>query len=210
MSPTDKAPETKEWTVPKEALLPDDPLANCLAILTRIQHQPHSAQSLTAGLPLEESRLTPELFIRAAARANLSARIIKRSLAEISNLTLPAVLLLQDGDACILLEREEGGQLRIIQPESGDGEIKLDPEERRIATLTGREKEIVCVMSAHASTPAKAIAGMLRISEHTLRNHLTSIYGKLGVVSRLELFDYAHKRGLDRATPNALMSEADG
>lgn len=128
MSPTDKAPETKEWTVPKEALLPDDPLANCLAILTRIQHQPHSAQSLTAGLPLEESRLTPELFIRAAARANLSARIIKRSLAEISNLTLPAVLLLQDGDACILLEREEGGQLRIIQPESGDGEIKLDPE----------------------------------------------------------------------------------
>lgn len=86
----------------------------------------------------------------------------------------------------------------------------MDPEERRIATLTGREKEIVCVMSAHASTPAKAIAGMLRISEHTLRNHLTSIYSKLGVVSRLELFDYAHKRGLDRATPDALLSEADG
>lgn len=129
MRPIQNTPETPEWTLPKESLLPDDPLANCLAILTRIQHQPHSAQSLTAGLPLEESRLTPELFIRAAARANLSARIIKRPLAEISNLTLPAVLLLQGGDACILLESEDSGQLRVIQPESGDGEVRIEREE---------------------------------------------------------------------------------
>ncbi|MDP1708668.1 MAG: response regulator transcription factor [Gammaproteobacteria bacterium] len=86
----------------------------------------------------------------------------------------------------------------------------MNPEERRIATLTDRERDIVCVMSAHASTPAKDVAGLLRISEHTLRNHLTSIYGKLGVASRLELFDYAHKRGLDKAAPGTLMAETDG
>lgn len=86
----------------------------------------------------------------------------------------------------------------------------MDPEERRITTLTDREREIVCVMSAHASTPARAIAGLLCISEHTLRNHLTSIYGKLGVANRLALFDYARKRSLDKGAPGTLMAETDG
>jgi DNA-binding CsgD family transcriptional regulator len=40
---------------------------------------------------------------------------------------------------------------------------------------------------------------MLFISEHTLRNHLTSIYDKLQVANRLELFAYAHKHGLTKA-----------
>lgn len=133
---TEKKPEGKEWEIPKEALLPDDSLANCLAILTRIQGKPHSTQALTAGLPLEESRLTPELFVRAAARANLSARIVKRPLDEISNLTLPAVLLLDGNQACVLRHRDENGQLRIIQPESGDGEIKV-PEETIAPGYTG-------------------------------------------------------------------------
>jgi DNA-binding CsgD family transcriptional regulator len=47
---------------------------------------------------------------------------------------------------------------------------------------------------------------MLFISEHTLRNHLTSIYDKLQVANRLELFAYAHKHGLNKPpaakTPN--------
>ena len=39
---------------------------------------------------------------------------------------------------------------------------------------------------------------MLSISEHTLRNHLTSIYDKLDVANRLEMFAYAHKHGLTK------------
>ena len=38
----------------------------------------------------------------------------------------------------------------------------------------------------------------LNISEHTLRNHLTSIYEKLVVVNRLELFAYANKHGINK------------
>lgn len=110
------------WTLPNESLLPDDPLANCLVLLTRMQHRPFSLQSLTAGLPLESSRLTPELFVRAAARADISAHILKRPLDKISNLTLPAVLLLQDGQACILLETDKNGRARVVFPEAGAGE----------------------------------------------------------------------------------------
>ncbi len=41
-------------------------------------------------------------------------------------------------------------------------------------------------------------AQILFISEHTLRNHLTSIYNKLEVANRLELFANAHKHGLSK------------
>lgn len=49
-----------------------------------------------------------------------------------------------------------------------------------------------------AGATARTIAEQLHISEHTLRNHLTAIYDKLGVVNRLELFAYAQKHGLDK------------
>lgn len=74
----------------------------------------------------------------------------------------------------------------------------VSPERAKIAALTDREREIVSVAASHAGANAKAIAEMLHISEHTLRNHLTSIYDKLDVANRLELFAYAHKHGLAR------------
>jgi DNA-binding NarL/FixJ family response regulator len=80
----------------------------------------------------------------------------------------------------------------------------VDPERVKISSLTEREREIVAISAIHAGANAKAIAEMLFISEHTLRNHLTSIYDKLQVVSRLELFAYAHKYGLTkRPSPKA-------
>jgi DNA-binding NarL/FixJ family response regulator len=74
----------------------------------------------------------------------------------------------------------------------------VDPERAKIQSLTDREREIVAVTASHAGANAKAIAEMLYISEHTLRNHLTSIYDKLDVANRLELFAYAHKHGLTK------------
>jgi DNA-binding CsgD family transcriptional regulator len=41
--------------------------------------------------------------------------------------------------------------------------------------------------------PLKSIAGLLGISERTLRNHLSSIYQKLGVSGRLELYVFSSK-----------------
>ncbi len=73
-----------------------------------------------------------------------------------------------------------------------------DPERVKVASLTDREREIVVIASSHPEANAKSIANLLKISEHTLRNHLTSIYDKLGVANRLELFAYAHKHGLTK------------
>lgn len=75
-------------------------------------------------------------------------------------------------------------------------QLAADPERLKISKLTGREREIVAVGVAHAGASAKKIAGKLHITESTLRNHLTSIYDKLGVANRVELFSYAQKHGL--------------
>lgn len=73
-----------------------------------------------------------------------------------------------------------------------------DADQRKIAALTERERQIVMALVDDAGASAKAIAARLHISEHTLRNHLTSIYEKLGVTNRLELFVYASKHGLKK------------
>ena len=73
------------------------------------------------------------------------------------------------------------------------------PEQQKIAALTSREREIIALTVANAGATAKAIAEKLHISEHTLRNHLTSIYEKLGVANRLELFAFAQEHKLAKA-----------
>jgi two-component system nitrate/nitrite response regulator NarL len=41
-----------------------------------------------------------------------------------------------------------------------------------------------------------AVADTLHMSEHTLRNHLTTIYSKLNVRGRLELHVFATEQGM--------------
>ncbi|MBC7454126.1 MAG: response regulator transcription factor [Massilia sp.] len=76
---------------------------------------------------------------------------------------------------------------------------KPDPEIERHAALTARERDIVNATVEHSGSPNQLLAERLFISEHTLRNHLTSVYRKLGVGSRLELYVYAVRHGLARA-----------
>ncbi|MBA2672159.1 response regulator transcription factor [Ramlibacter sp.] len=73
-----------------------------------------------------------------------------------------------------------------------------DPEQSRISTLTVRERQAIAALASAAGAPAKVIAGRLCISEHTLRNHLTSIYSKLGLANRLDLYAYATRHGLNK------------
>jgi len=72
----------------------------------------------------------------------------------------------------------------------------IDPSSKRIASLTPRERQIVTTMVSHAGAKQIAVAEKLVMSEHTLRNHLTTIYGKLQVRGRLELHVFASAHGL--------------
>jgi two-component system nitrate/nitrite response regulator NarL len=63
--------------------------------------------------------------------------------------------------------------------------------------LTPAERRIVAEVVRHKSEPNKVIADALKISTHTLRNHLASIYAKLSLNRRLDLVLYAIERKLD-------------
>jgi DNA-binding NarL/FixJ family response regulator len=72
------------------------------------------------------------------------------------------------------------------------------PLDTLLASLTPREREIIVTLSANAGVPAKEVAALLGISGHTLRSHLASIYDKVGVSTRLALYEFAHKHHLAR------------
>lgn len=129
MQPIDARTQNKDqWALPHAPDKTADPLLSCLVELTRLIDKPVSAETLTAGLPLVDDSLTPELFIRAAARAGFTAKLVKRPLANLSNLTLPAVLLLRDKGACIL-QHNGGETARILLPDSDLGEYEMEHAE---------------------------------------------------------------------------------
>jgi len=76
----------------------------------------------------------------------------------------------------------------------GGGEPPRDQASRnRVDMLTPRERKVLRVIIANNVRTNKDLAKQLFISESTLRNHLSSIYQKLGVNNRLDLFVYAQK-----------------
>jgi ATP-binding cassette, subfamily C, bacterial LapB len=94
-----------------------------IAIALYLEHpfyeRPTSRVVLRAGLPLVDNRLTVQLVARAARRAGLTTRILKRSLASLRNIELPAILLLDDRRACIIQQIDRTtGKASIIWPES--------------------------------------------------------------------------------------------
>jgi two-component system nitrate/nitrite response regulator NarL len=90
------------------------------------------------------------------------------------------------------------GQLTASEPAAAPPR-PADPDARRIASLTPRERQIVAALVNSAGAKQFSVAQDLGMSEHTLRNHLTTIYSKLGVRGRLELHVYAGNHGLGAA-----------
>ncbi|TWC34594.1 ATP-binding cassette subfamily C protein LapB [Pseudomonas sp. SJZ079] len=83
---------------------------------------------LTAGLPLPEQRLNADLLPRAAARAGLQGRWLRRALQQIPTLAMPALLLLKEGRCALLLGWDEQGQALIMPSESEGGEVRVSAE----------------------------------------------------------------------------------
>ncbi|PHN86459.1 type I secretion system permease/ATPase [Vibrio splendidus] len=107
-----------------------DPLLNSLIYVSRYYGLANSPEALINGLPLSDGKLTPFLFPRSAERAGLVAKENRSDLESIPHLILPAVLLLKQGEACVLnsidLEKQEA---EIITAESGMVPIVIPVEE---------------------------------------------------------------------------------
>ena len=106
-----------------------DPLLDCLVYLTSHFGQAKSGPALTAGLAYDEKNMGPNLFCEAAETAGLKARIVqRRKIRKIPAPVLPAVLILNNGQACVLLKVSRNEHdARIWSPET---------QEERIVKLT--------------------------------------------------------------------------
>lgn len=98
------------------------------------------------------------------------------------------------------LDRSTTGRL-FVELSRQNGRASANPVSRKLGSLTSREHDIVRSLVSRPGADNKTLASELNIGEHTLRNHLSRIYDKLGVPNRVELYILAQRHGVNRPSP---------
>jgi len=113
------------------------------------------------------------------------------------NKTVPAEVILRAIECVhhgeIWLDRQMTAQVMASFHERGNTGSGRDDK----VVLTAAERKVIAAVTKHKALPNKAIADILHISAHTLRNHLATIYEKLRINRRVDLVFYALENGLD-------------
>ena len=141
----------------REDLIHPDPLLDCLVEICRLHGQAASRASLSAALPLVNGRLGIDLVERAAARAGMSSRLQRLALDQIDLAVLPAILILKDNRACVLLGWEgegESRQARVLLPETAQGSVTLSHGD-----LTQRYTGVVLFVRPHFRFDSRTAPG---------------------------------------------------
>ena len=143
------APEAAAQPPPAASVQPaagwdieNDPLAHALSWLTRHHGREQSPESLLAGQPVAQ-KLGPDQALRALRDAGFSAGLVQRRVADLHQLLLPAVLLLHEGDACIVVARHDA---------STDGSPRYD------IVMPGREHHACSASEAELGSEYTGIA----------------------------------------------------
>ena len=94
-------------------------LMECLLLAASLEGRPTSIASISSGLPLEDGKLTPSLFNRAANRAGLASILLSRDLDKIPSEVLPVLLILKNGEGVVLSDiHTDLGLAVLIDPET--------------------------------------------------------------------------------------------
>ncbi len=129
-----------------------------------------------------------ELALAAGACGVLPAERQPSQLVGAFGRALAGELVLPADDLPILMDR-------LVQARARRSEHAL------VATLTGRERQILGALADGASTPE--IAAELGISPATVQTHVKNVLGKLGVHSKVEAVGAAWRAGLVLASRSA-------
>jgi two-component system, NarL family, nitrate/nitrite response regulator NarL len=208
------APKILGWGL--QALIKSSPKLKLVGIASdmaaaklELSAQPGDVTLLELDDDIDEGVLTDFLAGHSARVVALTARPKLESLDSAVLLGLHGIVHKNDAPDVLLTAIEKVSQGELWLDRSATGRIfmelsrrkhaeRSDPERARIAQLTAREREAIAALASDTAVPGKVIASRLRMSEHTLRNHLTSIYGKLSLTNRLDLYAYARRHELDK------------
>jgi len=137
--------------------LGDDPLAHALLWISRHHGHPRSLASLLATQQVAGA-LAPEQAVRALREAGLNAGLVQRPIAQISDLLLPVVLLLRNGDACILTRRDRAAGAdpvcTVLMP--GPNPQSLQASEAELAVEYAGTAMLVSPQAAQSAAPGRA------------------------------------------------------
>ena len=142
---------------------------------------------------------------------DLDAKAVARVLLVNEAVALEAVQAFDSGLHGVLPASASEGEIRIAIEAAAEGLLVLHPDVVAHAAtsssfsfhdsrssfeqqLSPRESEILNLLAAGLGN--KAIAWQLKISEHTVKFHITSIFNKLNVSSRAEAVTVGVRRGL--------------
>ncbi len=138
---TSKAHEqtVDSWPLEADRVAIQDPLVDALRIMAGYYGRRTSRASLTAGLPIPPTGITPLLFSRAAERTGLHARLAEKTIDALAIApNLPCILSLENKQACILWEVREPGRKGSSK---GDQDRKIHPETEFLVQFPETEDE---------------------------------------------------------------------
>jgi DNA-binding NarL/FixJ family response regulator len=130
--------------------------------------------------------------IRAGASGYLLKEVTAAQLANAIRTVADGFSLIYPSIATRVLD--EFGRLRTTPLDGGSGE-----DTEGYHDLTAREREVLQLIAQGRSN--KEIAGDLKISERTVKTHVSNIFSKLELTDRTQVALYAHRRGLVDSAP---------
>ncbi|MDF1797416.1 MAG: type I secretion system permease/ATPase [Coxiellaceae bacterium] len=107
---SDNAPHTESVNE-----LVESPLLDCLVDLTYFYERRKTQSALTSGLPLKDNILPPDLFDKAAQRADFMTKIVPLKFDDINGNLLPCVVFLKEHDQYVLLSKIKGDDATLIR-----------------------------------------------------------------------------------------------
>lgn len=139
------------WPLQADRMAIQSPLVDCLRLMAGHYGRRTSPSALTSGLPVPKEGITPALFVRAAARADLHAKLVDRGLEALAIApNLPCILVLEGQQACILWDirypekhppKAEPGKQAEVHPETQFlVQFPETEEERQIMGLDALKK----------------------------------------------------------------------
>lgn len=164
-------------------------------------------QSSTEIIPLILQRTTASILIltgdrsptvhRAAILSGAKGIVLKDESAET---LLQAIKHIHAGE--VWIDHRLMDRILDLLPGQANQKPAQETAQSKNSDLTAREREIIRTVVLQRGAKGIVIAEALNISEHTLRNHLSTIYAKLKIKNRIDLFVYAIEHGFDKDADN--------
>lgn len=185
-----------------------DQILAAIQYLARAWRKPDSRAFLTAGLPLDNDRLTPDLIAPVFARIGVTTANAARPLQDLADFEFPAMFIGNEGRLVVCLKRETPQAYRCF--DAGLGEERFYDAD----ALGAREKRALLILTPNYEMVHESSGVRFAQSGHWLRSafrgHERSVVYVLLAASFINIFALAFPiftlNVYDRVLPNAAIS----